>query len=495
MRRVLFRVLGTLELLVALVLLAFAGQLPGPGEIHVSVGRVEEVSRRTSRQILQVREQVVRARQTRPQMELLAKRLDEQMRLIGQTLRRHPVDFEAVDAVGSALESVADGLDGVALVLDPKGIAQLGSSLRATADFLEQRAAPAAEKAAERLEKTTRDLETDALRLKVLLEKRPLDWQSARALVRSLRDFERGLDRLGTFGKDENLAALVEGFQGLRDSLEGTAGRVEKLQDQQIPQVKLKGFGLDVENKPLWPESKGVAEGLRKAARGAAAARQEMETIQKEMPRMRASVENSRKVVTATREALSEALRQEEKLKPLLEDVPLHAARLAEELPRLGSELVRVLRDTARLREVAGLLRQAQKGVETASARWPELRTDLARTASVLRTTQKQLQRALEHRDHYQEALRQTVEMAETFAGTLPEMTQQLDEELQRQEASLTELSESIDRVSEMLPPAARGATRLFVTARVLLALVAVLVGVHAAWVMIGPSNGRGAGS
>src|SRR5262249_13198580 len=155
-------------------------------------------------------------------------------------------------------------------------------------------------------------------------------------------------------------------------------------------------------------------------------------------------------------------LEQEEKMKPLLEDLPTHTARLVEELPRLGNDLARMLRDTARLEEVAGLLRQAQKSVESASARWPDLRKDLTRTSAVLRNTQKQMKAALENRDRYQEALRQTVDVAETFAGTLPVMTRQFDEELQRQEASLTNLSDSIDRVTDLLPAAAQGATRLF---------------------------------
>jgi uncharacterized phage infection (PIP) family protein YhgE len=492
MRRIVFRVLGTLELLVALILLVFAGQLPRPNEVHDSVGRVEDVSRQASQQIRQVREQLARARQTRPQMDILAQRLDTQMQLVGQTLRNHQVNYETVDALGSALGDVANGLEGFAGVLDPKGVSNLGAGFGATADFLEERLAPAARKAAERLEKTTRDLEQDTQRLKTLLARKPLDRKSVRTLVESLQEFETGLKRLDRLGKQENLAALVEGFQGLHDSLEGTARRVEKFEDQQIPQVKFKGLMLDVENKPFWPGSKGVAEGLRKAARGATAAQREMETIHKEMPRLRASLDNSRKVVSVTRETLGAVLEQEEKMKPLLEDLPTHTARLVEELPRLGNDLARMLRDTARLEEVAGLLRQAQKSVESASARWPDLRKDLTRTSAVLRNTQKQMKAALENRDRYQEALRETVDVAETFAGTLPVMTRQFDEELQRQEASLTNLSDSIDRVTDLLPPAAQGATRLFQMTRLLLALVALLVGVHGAWVMIGPGVEKG---
>src|SRR5258707_391306 len=51
MRRILFLTLGALEVLVGLVLLSFAWQLPGPEEVHDGVGRVTRVTEETSGQV------------------------------------------------------------------------------------------------------------------------------------------------------------------------------------------------------------------------------------------------------------------------------------------------------------------------------------------------------------------------------------------------------------------------------------------------------------
>src|SRR5262245_59342683 len=111
MRRTAFLVMGVLEGLVAVVLLTFAWQLPGPAAVHDSVGRVERVSRQTGTQIRRLREQVQLLRQSRPRMQELAVRLRDQMHLISDNLQDQQIDYPTLRAVSDALSDTAAGLD------------------------------------------------------------------------------------------------------------------------------------------------------------------------------------------------------------------------------------------------------------------------------------------------------------------------------------------------------------------------------------------------
>jgi hypothetical protein len=70
-------------------------------------------------------------------------------------------------------------------------------------------------------------------------------------------------------------------------------------------------------------------------------------------------------------------------------------------------------------------------------------------------------------------------------------MVEQLEEGLAQQEASLDDLGDSIEQVSEALPAAARSATRILVTTRWLLCLVALMVALHAGYLLLGTRLGK----
>jgi DNA repair exonuclease SbcCD ATPase subunit len=490
MRRTVFLSLGVLEFLVALVLLAFAWQLPGPAEVGDTVGRVERVSKQASGQVRHLREQVALLRERRPQLQALTVRLQQEMRVVNAHLRHQQLDPEAVRVVGDALGEVAQGLDGLSATLDPKGLGQAGAGLKAGADFLDGKVAPGASEAADRLEKVTADLTADAKQLGALLRESPPDLKALRAVLASLAKFEEGLGRTSRALRMENASAIREGFAGLEMSLKSGAQEVERVSGYTYPVVTMNGLRPSVEQRPFWSEGRTIAEGMRKAAKGVTAAGKEVEGLNKALPELRASLESSRKVVTATRQALESALKQQEKVAPLLKSMPERTARLAEELPKVGNDLVRLLRETARLKEVAALLRQAQKGVDDAARRWPQLRKSLGQSAVLLRGMQKQLRTALANRAQYESALRQTLDLTKAFAAALPLLTEQMGEHLEQQERSLAELGDSIDHVSESMPAVSQGASRLLLTTRWLLCLVALTVSLHAAYLLLGARLG-----
>src|SRR5260370_40007366 len=107
---------------------------------------------------------------------------------------------------------------------------------------------------------------------------------------------------------------------------------------------------------------------MRKAAAGATAAGKQMDGMAADLPEIGAALRESSAMVAKVREGLGLALQNQNKVEPLLKEIPTHAARLADALPKLGSDLARVLRDAQRMKEAATALRQVQQGLDRALA-------------------------------------------------------------------------------------------------------------------------------
>jgi uncharacterized phage infection (PIP) family protein YhgE len=483
MRKGVFLLLGLLELTAALVLAAIAWQLPGRTQVDDSFGRAERITRRSSDQVAHVRRQLHDLR--RPEIQELATRLRSETRTVTGTLREQTIDFEAVRTTRDALGDVASGLDSLGQTLDPEALGKLGDGLGTTAAYLDQKVAPTASQAAQRLEEATEALRVDAVRLSKLLRQTPLDLKAAREIADGMGAFSKGLEQMSGRLEVQRLETIREGFQGLETSLSTGAAQVERLSGYTYPVVTFQGLKPHVEQRHFWPDGEKIAQGMRKAAEGVKEAAKETERMAEDLPRLRASLEASRKVADRTREALLHALKQQDQVEPLLRDVPEHSARLAEELPKLGADLAQVLRDTARLKEVAAALRQAQKGIDSAVARWPELRTSLGRSATLLRILQQQLDQVIQHRGQYERALRQTAELSDMFVQMLPWYTEHMERQLAQQEDGLTELGQTLDEFGDTLPAAAQATSSILLTARLLLALVAGIVCLHGAYLIL----------
>jgi DNA repair exonuclease SbcCD ATPase subunit len=491
MRRIVFLSLGILELLSGIVLVYFAWQLPGRSEVEDALDRTQRVTKQTSVQVERLRDQFRLLRQRRPQMQELAQHLQKEMRIVNDQLKTQKIDYSTVRTLSDALGDVANGLDGLSDTLDPKGMEQFAQGLKVTADFLEKRVGASADKAANDLDKTTADLRADAKRLSALLRAAPPDLKAARDIHDSLVQFDQGLERMNHLLKLERVDTMRDGFKGLEESLKTGAEQVERLAGYSYPVVTFNGLRPMVEQRPFWPEGDKIAEGMRKAAKGATAASEELTLLSKDLPKLRQSLEESRKAAGTTREALATALKQQDKVEALLKNVPEHAARLADELPQLASSLSKILRDTSRLKEVGALLRQTQKGVDTAMGRWPELRKNLGRSSVLLRNTQDQLKHVLTHRTEYEASLQHTLVLSRTFSAALPLLTEQLEMELGDQEQALTNLGDSIDDVNAALPAYARTASGILRTTRLLLMLMAGIFGLHGSYLILSARLGQ----
>jgi chromosome segregation ATPase len=477
MRQLIFRMLGVLEVAVALTLLFLAQSLPTAPDVQGGFDQARKIADSSASQANKLSQQLRELR--RPELHELARKLQTQLPQITHRLREQKLDSERVHLVSKALADIAQGLDGLVETLDPAGVARVGEGLKATADFFENKVVPAAGRAATRLEKSTGALRDDAKRLTQLLTDSPPDLQFARDIHAGLVRFTEGLERMDRFVKGERLEVMKEGFKGLENSLSTAASQVEKLGGYTYPAARFEGLKLVVEEKKFWPEGEEIADGMRKGAKGIAAAAKEVETLAGDLPQIRAALDESRKAALKTREVLGKALEEHKKLEPILKNIPAATAHLAEELPALGTDLAKVLRDTEQLKEVATALRDAQKGVDTAVARWPDLRKTLGQSAKVIRSTQEQLDQAVGNEAEFDMALKQTLNVADAFALLLPTMTSSLESQLGQQEQSLSDLGQSLEEVGTALPGLGESATRLLALVRWLLMLVAVLVAGH----------------
>jgi uncharacterized phage infection (PIP) family protein YhgE len=489
MRRGLFLTLGLLELAVGAVLIVFSFQLPTTTDVQQSFGGLARVSAHTSHEVRLLRDQVHELRQ--PEMQQLAGRMQTQMRKVTGALRGQTIDYDTVRTMSDALGDVAAGLDGMANTLDPTAIGKLGEGLGQVAAYLDEQVAPTAARTADQLDESTALLREDATRLAALLRDAPLDLKAAREIHDGLARFSEGLDKMSAALKLQRFDTMREGVKGLETSLTTGAEQVERVSGYTYPVVQFNGVKPMVSQKPFWPEGGKIAEGMRQAADGVNAAGKEMDGLATELPKLRASLEESKKVADRSREALALALQQQDKVEPLLKNVPEHATRLAESLPKLGADLSRILRDTEKLKDVASSLRQAQKGIDSALSRWPELRTTLSRSATLLKATQQQLRQVVEHRDDYEHALGDTIALTDEFADRLPRFTTHLDTQLQEQEKAFDDLGQSIDEVGAAIPGYEQTAAQMVQATRLLLWLVAAIVGLHGVYLVASARLGR----
>jgi uncharacterized phage infection (PIP) family protein YhgE len=483
MRRFALAGLGLLELAVAAVIVLLAMQLPAQRDITSTFDRVQRASNGAVRQVALLREQVEELRQQ--DFQSTAKQLRENTRAVAATLHTTRIDFQTLDALSDALGDVSRGLDAWAETFDAHRMRKLSEGLATTADFLEEGVIASAETAATSLEESVVALEIDARRLSKLLQQTPPDLKTAREMHEGMLRFDEGLAALQRLLKLDNLAAIRDGFDGMHTSLATTADQVERLSGITYPVFKFNGFRPpEIDMKPFWAEGPKIAEGLRKADTGVQSATKELDSLNKDLPAVRAALDESRRGVAKTREALAASLKDEKEIETLLKSVPQRSAALAEELPKVGKSFARMLRETQRLKEVAGALRQAQKLLDESHSQWPQLAKAMKQSATVLGGAHKQLKKALSQRTDYELALQSTAELARVSGELLPVLTDRIDVRLGQQEDSLEQMGSGLKEMNESLPQIEHTATDVLATLRWLLWLTAALVGLHGAVVI-----------
>jgi DNA repair exonuclease SbcCD ATPase subunit len=483
MRRIVFTLLGVLELGVASVLAGLCLQLPSTQRVHDGFQHAEDISGRAGTQVRLFRNQVRELR--RPELRDLSRRVQAEAQAVTLQLRSQAIDYDSVKAMRDALSDVAEGMDVLGRTVDETQLARVGRGLGQTARFLDERVVPAAERASKELDELGRSLQTDAERVGKRVRNAPADLRAAQALHDDLARLGDGIARMQAALEQDRLGVVRDSFGTLAEALGSGAEEIDTGREH----LTFGSLALALERRTA--DSGDVSAGLRRAASAARSARTELARMADDLPRVNASLGESRRVVERTRDTLAVALREQDRLEPLLKQLPAQVATLADELPRLSGNLARLLRDTRALRELAEALRRAEQGFDIAVRRWPELRKMLGRSAELLRSARRHLDHTLSHRTEYDAAFRQTASLAEAFGSMLPLLTEHLDEQLRDQELALDDLGRSIDDVGVNIPPAARTTVAVLQTVKWLLALAAAALAIHGGYLLLSVTVAR----
>ncbi|GIW82168.1 MAG: hypothetical protein KatS3mg105_3975 [Gemmatales bacterium] len=477
MNRLLLLGFGLLELVAASLIFHLSCQLPADQEVADSFRRARRVTVESSRQVRLMRQQLNDLR--RPELHAVAEQLQQQSRRVAETLREQQIDYDTVQTMRDALKDVSIGLRGIAESFSPEGIGQLGAGLRTVAELIEKDLIPAAEQTADETELLGKQLRDYADKLKTFSTNTSIDLKAAKEVHDSLLRFEEGLRATQALFDVGRVAQMQAGFEGLQTALTTGAEQVSRLADYTYPVITFDGLKPVVTKKPFWPDGETIVEGMKKAADGAKAAREELAQVAKTLPALHKSFDESRTVLRRTRIALAAGLEKQQKIEPLLKSLPNNTVRLAEQLPGLTHRLAEVLRHTARLRSVARSLRQLEAEINETTKRWPKLQKTLMRSADLLQAMHRQLDGTLKNRQTYESALKTTASLAELFGELPPLLTKQFETQIEDQHKGLAELEHSIDDFAEAIPVYESSTLRLLQTGRWLLWLVAGLIMLH----------------
>jgi hypothetical protein len=484
MTRYVFPLLGLIELAVAVALILLALALPGRDEVRRSFAGARRVTAAAGDQVQALRDRVEELRRSR--LLGTAERLGAATRTLATAAREGRVDFDTVRTIQDATGRAADGLDRLAGALDPEALGELGEGLGATADFLGRDVVPAAAKAADDLDAASGRLRASTRRFAEVVREVRFDLKPARELHDGLARFDEGLGALHATLDPRRLAALRQAAEGAEGVVSEAARLAERAAGYTYPVVALDGLTPRMRSRPFWPRGAEVSADLRKVAGGVAAMGREVEMVSAELPRIQAAVVESRRTVGATRRALAVALGHQAEAEHLLRQMPEQAARLGEELPRLTGDLARSLRGTGRLKEVAGALRRSREGIDAAAASWPEVRSGLSGSATLLRATRNQLAGVIEHRAEYEAAREQVEGLSGEFTGLLPALADVLEARLDREDRTLAEMAGGIAQVDEALPVYSTALERCLVIGRLLAWLVAAVAALHGSCLVLG---------
>ena len=484
MHKLMFPTLGVLELAASVALVVLGASLPTPDDVRQSFDGARRVTDAAGGQVNALRGRVDIVRRSR--LRETADRLGASTRSVAVAVKAQKIDFDKVRALRDAMGRTAEGLGKLSEVLDPEAFDKLGAGLGEAADFLDQGVIPAARRAADDLEAVSEPLQATARQFSRLAREAPLNLGPVREFHDSLARFDEGLATTGAMLDPRRLEPLRDATVGAEGVVAEAARMAERAAGYSYPVVEVDGLRPRVKTRPFWPRGAEVGADLRKVGVGVAAMGKEVEALSRELPRVQAAVAESRKALGATRKSLAAALTHQTEVDRLLKEMPDQADRLAGALPALTAGLAKALRNTGRLSDVAASLRKARRGLDAAGPLLPELGKGLAGSASLLRAARDQLDEALRHRAEYEAALGQVEALSTAFAALAPTAADGLAGRLDDEDNALAEMAVGIDQIGVTLPTYSNALSRCLRVGRLLAWLVAVIAGLHGAFLALG---------
>lgn len=430
MRRGLLLGIGILETLVACVLFGVGWQLPRPEAVDQSVQRVGVVTRSAQEQVQLMRRQVDDVR--RKEFPKVAGQVRIQSRAVSANLRTRAIDFDAIEAMSDSLTTVAQGLDGWSDALDGgMNLARLRGPV-APADSPEAPVSASALQTAATLDAAADALDGDVGRALGAIARSPLTGPAD--LLVALQGGVANEGRVESSVRADRFEATRENLRELEASLASAAPQVEALGTAVYPVVTPSPGGApSVELRPVWPEGRRAAEGLRNAHAGVRSLNREIDYFSGRTPGV----------------------------------------------PSLGSALA----SARHTREMAAGLRKTRKGLDQAFRAWPEFAATMHRSASVLNGSRSQLDHVLTRRTQYERAVQSSERLTQTTDELIETYSGRFDTRLREQEQALGRMERGLGEVNDALPTVGKTANDMFGAVRWMFWLVGALIAIHGVFV------------
>jgi DNA repair ATPase RecN len=438
MRYLLSRIVVVLEFACALFLAALASNLPGDAEVDEVAQKADHATTVASGQVQVLRKGVADLR--RPELQKVFDQLQQQMAAVTKMLNEQSIDFTTLEVVRDALGNAATGLDDLKRTIDPGSVQKIADGLGETATFLETKLAPGAEQAAAKIENATLVLQKNGHSLRDFVTKAPLDLNAIRQVRAALTAFAGASKNANEFLASLQLNNALASLQSAADITHTAAETADKV---------------------------GQGKGLHKVEDAIRDLANAVEQLDKKMlPEVRRSLIEARKVLDGILATLDAALDQQEKIEPLLKDLPNQITTLADALPRFGSDLAGILRETGRIKSTATALRHAEDHVNAVIANWPKLQGSLGQGAQLLRASQQRLDVVVKNRATYETAIHETAALTGTFGEMIAVLKSQLNKRLDEEDQILREMEIACQDTANTIPGTQKTAARMLQIAR-----------------------------
>jgi hypothetical protein len=439
-RRVLISI-GILETLLACVLIVVGFRLPASERIDQGFERVGSVSRGAQREVQLMRHQIAEVR--RKDFPKVASQLRTQSRAVTTNLKAQAIDFDSVEATSEALGAVAQGLESWSETLDAGKYLPTARGLGLTADIIDLQV-----------------VVSTALSPYLGGDFNPEQAVERFRCVAAGQELAAAFLGGGSICRDCNRERFEAARAALRDldsALASAVRQVDLLSDALIPVVTPNGvLPPTIEMRPVWPEGRRVADGLRQS-------RSRIQAINRDVDRIIRTIAGT----------------------PGIDELPdqLGQVRFGGELAELARSSSSGLRNPAQLRDLSNGLRRTQRGIEESLRAWPELVETMHRSATVLNGSHRQLEVVLAQRAECERAVRNSQQLADTTEELLQGYSSKLDVRLGEQERTLGQMERSLGEVNEALPVVAQSATDLLSVVRWMFWLIGALLALHGIFV------------
>ena len=464
MRRRILMCIGILEMLAAGVFVVFSFAIPQRQAVSQTFERMEKVGRSAEKQVQLMREQVAEVRhkdfpkafgELRAQTHAVSKNLNQS------------IDFRAIEAASNALADLFKKMDGWSGTLDPgKYLVDEGSAT--VNESFDDHMSHSILAAVGSWEKCANDLELDVCAV-LSLASLPSNDKNSRALdasaancVTDLTNLEKSL---AAGSSESNRSGLV----GSERSLDKLVGQAETISEAVYPTLSANGTS---EMRSVWPDGKRAVAALREARDRVQKCNRELDDVARGLVPVRTRFEKGNRGASFA---------------PACDD----AMWIVERLRKVCAAIADAVKSMGRIRGYAREIRKTQEGIEQAMRNWPELVETMHRSASIFASSRKRLEMLLAQREHYEQALKSSLQLVRTTEDLLRTGTTKLDVRLGEQEYSLGQVEHGINEANESLPAVARSAGDLVQAIRWAMWIVAALVGLHGLFVVVGAGPRR----